>query len=335
MAAAIVMVVAIVISAGDDSADVEATGPSDGLEAPGPTQPADEFEVEFFDVDHVGEAIDDGEFGWVASPEGVMTKLDIETGTTLDEFTIPEFVGTGWLASGFDSVWFADPAEGQLHRFRTDTGGVDSISIPGALWVAAGDDAVWVTSVTEGALYRVDPDTNAVAARIDLSPSTNSFIVNTNDASMYVTSSKGGRGTLRRVDPTTNSVTAAVDVGRPDMGAGPQGVWIPNSNAGAVEHRDPQTLAVLAEVIIPVRDDSSADLGGLHEGGGFLWQKYLDTNSDGEVVTAIAQIDPTTDLVVASVHLRAGEDFAAINGGPSAVWFTINQTGQIGRILLD
>ena len=82
---------------------------------------------------------------WLARSDGVLTRLDAETGT-FNSFSAAGPVSA--LASGAGSLWTADRARSVVHRVDQADGAVEAtIPVGGhaAGLAVAADDSVWVT----------------------------------------------------------------------------------------------------------------------------------------------------------------------------------------------
>jgi YVTN family beta-propeller protein len=144
---------------------------------------------------------------WVAPSSGLLTRLDPETGRTLD--TRDPNNSPAGIAVGSGAVWTTDNQADNITRVDS-TGLIDSSAVGhGPSGVAAGRDAVWVADTGDDKVVRIDPSTGAVTATIPVGHLPSGIAMG--GGSVWVTDS--GDGTVDRIDPVANRVTQTIDVG--------------------------------------------------------------------------------------------------------------------------
>ena len=94
--------------------------------------------------------------------------LDLRSGAVSK--VVPLTENAAAVATGYGSLWLADPSGGSIARVDLDSGAVvDRVPVrgsPGALAVGAG--SVWAASVPGERVTRIDPDTGAVTQSVPL-----------------------------------------------------------------------------------------------------------------------------------------------------------------------
>jgi DNA-binding beta-propeller fold protein YncE len=200
---------------------------------------------------------------------------------------------------------------------------------------------------------RIDPATNAVAATAQMTPSTDQFqSLAGNRTGLWVTD--WDPSLLLRFDPRTLRSITSISTETPAKGVliTNAGVWVANTRGGSVQRFDPKTNALATT--IPVGPLGPSGPNWLAEGLGSIWvgipnnstvariseatstiQATIDvgppaspcgglgvgttavwiTSCDGS--NFVAQIDPATNRVVATIDLRGrGYTFAMIADRP-------------------
>jgi virginiamycin B lyase len=130
--------------------------------------------------------------------------------------------------------------------------------------------------------------------------------------------------TVVRIDPADGTVVREITVGAGPrfLAIGEGSVWAMNERDGTVSRIDPATDAVTATILVtpvPVQG------GDIAVGGGFVWARISDQ--------LVAQIDPTTDEVVARYGPPAGSGSVAADD--AAVWISAHDVNAVWRLPLD
>ena len=180
---------------------------------------------------------------WVGTSEGIVFRVDPESGTTDRSWTLrnagtrspfQEGPGAGWLAAGGGAIWASSLLTISRIDVRTSTLAVTPGSAYGAL--AYGVGSLWAIGVRS--IDRLDPATGARVARIAVTAGDLPFAA----SGSGVWLADNGEGVVVRVDPRLNTVSRTIDVaGRPSavtVGAG--AVWAAVDN-GTVVRIDPLT----------------------------------------------------------------------------------------------
>lgn len=151
---------------------------------------------------------------WMASGEGVITRVDLKTGRVAGRiFGVETGQSDGGIAKGEGSVWVAGPW-GSSPVTRIDPrGNRVEARIPlqkfRANGIAVGGGGVWVSDAGRDQVWRIDPALNSPVGStpVGLAPLGVAF----GAGSIWVANS--GDGTVSRIDPTTWRVVKTIDVG--------------------------------------------------------------------------------------------------------------------------
>jgi streptogramin lyase len=188
--------------------------------------------------------------------------------------------------------------------------------------LAGNETGLWVTDWTASKLFRLDPQTLKSIASIDTAGRSKGVLI-TRDA-VWVANTRGG--SVERIDPKTNTVSARIPLG-PIGPSGPNwlaeglgSLWVGVPNNSTVFRIDQATNKVQAAIKV---DPPASPCGGLAVGSTAVWITSCDGSS------FVAQIDPVTNAVVATIDLRGrGYTFAMIGDRP---WVS-STNGQIVRL---
>jgi virginiamycin B lyase len=225
------------------------------------------------------------------------------------------------------------------------------LSIPGSPdWVAIGSDAVWISNKAKDAISRIDPATNRVVATVGVGKAPCSGLA-VGFGSVWVPSC--GSRQLDRVDANSNQVVAQIKTTIADseggIAAGDQGVWLLADGNGTLLQVDPSHNEIIARVQVATGSFVPAI------GHGSVWV----TSTEGDLVTrvdlrghqaptqiavgpsprfiacsefavwtlnqgdgTVSRIDPTTNLVVATVEVGVPGQGGDIAVGEGSVWVT-------------
>jgi YVTN family beta-propeller protein len=222
------------------------------------------------------------------------------------------------VATGFGSLWLADPNAGTVARIDVDSETVaDRIPVggsPGAL--AVGGGSVWVASIPQGGLSRLDPATGTVTQRlrlgVDISalafgPTGGLWVADATDRSLI------------EIDPASGAVrrTLALQVEPTALAVGRKAIWVAGYDASSiaeVDLRSGQTVATIS-----VGNGPSA----VAVDGDSVWVvNTLDST--------VSRIDAGSGSVVATVAVGSGPTAIAVAGG--LVWVANLNSTSISRI---
>jgi virginiamycin B lyase len=233
---------------------------------------------------------------WVSGVGEGVGFYDAETGRLQGSVAVPQSPCAS-MDSGFGAVWTATCEKPGVARIDPETGEfTDWVAVDGPAEgessVGAGEGGIW--AIADGhdcsgcVLVRIDPETVEIADTYDVPEG--GTAVRAGLGGIWIAYFSEGR--VAHVDPETGEVAAEIDVGSGphflDVGEG--GVWVMNQSDGSVSHVDPTSDMVVAT--IPV--DAEGIFGGdVIVGEGFIW---LRASSE-----LVAQIDPSTDRVVARI----------------------------------
>jgi YVTN family beta-propeller protein len=201
------------------------------------------------------------------------------------------------MDSGFGAVWTATCGDRGVARIDPATGTATkwvAVDVPadGESSIGAGEGGIWVISDGDDCsgcvLVRIDPASVKITHTYDVPEGATA--VRAGLGGIWVTYASEDR--VVRVDAATGEIVSEIDVGPGprflDVGEG--GVWVMNQSEGSVSHIDPTSNEVIATIAV----DEGAIFGGdVTVGAGFVW---LRASSE-----LVAQIDPSTDRVVARI----------------------------------
>jgi YVTN family beta-propeller protein len=153
-------------------------------------------------------------FLWVASGEGVITRIDLRTSRVAGRiFGVETGQSAGGIAQGEGSIWVAGPW-GSSPVARIDPRGNRVLArIPlqkfRASGIAVGGKGVWVSDAGRDQVWRIDPALNSPvgSTKVGLAPVGVAF----GAGSIWVANS--GDGTVSRIDPVSWRVVKTIDVG--------------------------------------------------------------------------------------------------------------------------
>jgi ABC-type transport system substrate-binding protein/DNA-binding SARP family transcriptional activator len=159
---------------------------------------------------------------WVAPLNGLVTRLDANTGSVQGRPVDPNASPSG-IAIGEGAVWLTDTDAGNV--IRVDQSGLPT-PIPvgnGPTAIAAGEGGVWVVDSLNETVVRVDPDTGAVAGTIHVGHAPAGVAVG--GGSVWVANS--GDGTVTRINPITDKPETITVGGSPQALTVARGrVWV-------------------------------------------------------------------------------------------------------------
>ena len=222
------------------------------------------------------------------------------------------------LASGFGSLWVADPNGGQILRINRRNGSVtDRIAVPGQpSSLAVGASAVWVASAVGGFVTRIDPATDR-PTRVRRLGGANSSALLFVDHALWVADQADH--SLVEMDPRTGSIlhTITLDLAPTGLTAGRGQIWAAGYTAGAVDQVDLVSHQVVAR--LPVGQGPSAIVAG----GGSIW---VANGLDG----TLTRIDSTTGQVVSQAPVVSGPSALAVTG--NSVWVASEYSGEVVQV---
>jgi hypothetical protein len=131
---------------------------------------------------------------WVACAEGLVVRIDLETGDTTK-------ILTGWGAHTFavtkDAVWVTNYQIGTISRIDSQTNEVTSIEDAGSgVGITAGDGYIWAAAPR--GIAKIDPETRSIVGMVDLGFGQYYELVW--DAGVIWASTRGSK--ILKVDPT-------------------------------------------------------------------------------------------------------------------------------------
>ena len=183
---------------------------------------------------------------WVGTTEGLVLRVDPESGSTDRSFTLPKAgerspftfdPGAGWLASGGGAIWATSLAT--VTRIDVDSSRLRSTPGMGYGSLAYGFGSLW--AIAFGSLDRLDAGSGRRTARITITVGDRPFAAGA--GGVWLVDDEAG--VVVRVDPRRNTVARTIDVaGHPyavDVGAG--AVWSAVAE-GALARIDPLTNEV-------------------------------------------------------------------------------------------
>ena len=145
---------------------------------------------------------------WVATPDGVVLKIDPETSRPTASVGVGNFPSA--IAAGADSIWVTNRADGTVTRIDARTLTPQTIPVghgPSALSV--NDSGAWIANSGDNTVVRVDIATNAVAETADVGDGPSA--VHATDDAVWV--ANGSDGTVMRLDPESGDVEKTIEVG--------------------------------------------------------------------------------------------------------------------------
>ena len=219
----------------------------------------------------------------------------------------------GAMAVAFGSLWVADCKERTLNRIDLKTAQKTAViatgiaNPKGELNVVAGAGSIWVATDDAGLIARIDPATNAIAATIQVDPST--YYLAFGLGSLWAVSAV--HQSLQKIDPRTNQVVTRTALGREPgfLVAGEGAVWVQEQGDGTLARIDPETGTVSGRVKV----DETLKYGDIDAGGGKIW---LRTTAGQTFVV----IDPGTLAIKARVGAATGS--GALRYTPKRIWTT-------------
>ncbi len=219
----------------------------------------------------------------------------------------------GAMAVAFGSLWVADCKERTLNRIDLKTAQKTAVIATGVanpkgeLNVVAGAGSIWVATDDAGLIARIDPATNAIAATIQVDPST--YYLAFGLGSLWAVSAV--HQSLQKIDPRTNQVVTRTALGREPgfLVAGEGAVWVQEQGDGTLARIDPETGTVSGRVKV----DETLKYGDIDAGGGKIW---LRTTAGQTFVV----IDPGTLAIKARVGAATGS--GALRYTPKRIWTT-------------
>jgi peptide/nickel transport system substrate-binding protein len=265
----------------------------------------------------------------------------------------------GAAATGFGSVWVAEPDRGIVVRLDAVDGRLaDTIPVgKSPTGVATGEGSVWVTNAAEGTVSRISPATNQVTETLEIGSGASGIAVGggfvwvadaVGDRLVRVDPSSGERAIaglaarpagvahtadavwvasvaasrVARVDPNTLDVTIEAPVGNGPAAVLPAfgSVWVANQLDGTVSRLDPETGRVRSTVAVGNGPNALAAAAG---------KVWVANELDGTVVS----LDPASDRIDRRIHV--GSSVGGLVGSADAVWASVgpSTTAHLGGTL--
>jgi len=247
-------------------------------------------------------------------------------------------LGVGHLDEGGSSnslIWIHDGSNGKLTRFDpTSNPPAVVTTIPvgrGPGQVAVGPTTVWVANHSDGTIMRVDQHSDLVVATITLAPDQIGPLDISSDAVWAVNTEKN---LVYRIDQQTNRVVATISTpaspSSVSFGAG--SVWVCNRGGGqmGLTRIDPQTNRVLAQ--IDVGSGQGYQCSTAVATSGAIWAMIYNTHTNRTDV--LERIDPTTNQVVATIHLQGNASSYQFAVDTWGVWMCVDKDTIFEGMLL-
>lgn len=231
--------------------------------------------------------------------------------------TVPLQASPADVATGFGSLWVAEPDAGLIARVDLKHHRVvATIPVgrkPSGIVAAAGQ--LWVEDTSDGTVSRIDPGTDTVAQTVAVGNDPSDVVLNA--GSVWV--ANHGDGTVMRIDPSTGRTQTLIRTGRGASGLAALGgtVWAANDESGTVTRIDARSGSVIRT--IHVGDAPSA----LAAAAAKVW--VLDP-----LDATLSRIDPRRDVVDATVALGGAPTAMTLLG--SSVWVADRQHGTLLRV---
>ena len=237
----------------------------------------------------------------------------IDTGSGTITLATPLGARPGAAASGFGSLWVAEPDRGVVVRLDGTTGQVtDTIPVgESPAGVAVGEGSVWVTNAGEGTVSRILPETNEVTETLEVGSGPSGIAIG--DRSLWVADSAAS--VLVRFDVASEKKTTVPLASHPTgVAYTPEGVWVSSSGASTVSRIDPRSLQVTTRA--QVGNGPTAVLSAF----GSIW---VANNLDGTV----SKVDPQTGDIRAGVPV--GESPNALAAVGRSIWVANEFAGTL------
>ncbi len=223
---------------------------------------------------------------------------------------------SGASATGFGSLWVAQPDRGVIVRLDLADGSVTDQSIrvgsaPSGIAVDA--NAVWVANAGDGTVSRVDPESNETSDTIPVGTSPSAIAVG--DGSLWVGDSIAA--TLFRVDPTSREIEPIELDGQP---AGvvytPDSVWV-SMAPNLIARIDPSTRRVTF----------TTSIGSGPVGVTVAFESVWVANQLDDTVT---RLEPSTGRQIATIPVGSGP--VALAAAGDRLWVANEFEGTVEAI---
>lgn len=233
--------------------------------------------------------------------------------------TVSPTVSPAAVATGYGSLWLADPSAGAVERIDLDSRTVaDRIPVggsPGA--IAVGGRSVWVASIPQGGLSRLDPETGTVTQRLRLGVDVSALAFGGSDRGLWVADVTDRA--LIEIDPESGGVRRTLDlqVEPTALAVDKAAIWVASYNSNSIAEVDAASGETIAT--IPVGNGPSA----IAIEGDSVWVvNALDST--------VSRIKASTESVVATVPVGSGPAGIAVARG--SVWVANLNSSSVSRI---
>ena len=222
------------------------------------------------------------------------------------------------LATGFGSLWAADPNGEQVLRIDQHTGAVtDRIAVggqPSALGVGRG--AVWVASAVGGLISRIDPSTDTRAATFHLGGANPAAIVFA-AGSLWVADATDR--SLVQIDPDTGSQLSTIALGLAPtaLAAGGGEIWAAGYDSGMLDEVDLASRTVVDE--LPAGQGPAA----VALDAGSVW---VASSLDGTLTRINASTGATQDAI------PTGSGPTALTSADGSLWVANEYSGTVTQV---
>jgi DNA-binding beta-propeller fold protein YncE len=295
--------------------------------APGPAGERQPTVTETFDISFPAAMVANDDNVWVASQDGLMSRIDASTNEVIEGSAALSEPGVKDMALGPDGIWVASwegdigpggEAQSELHLMdpKTMKGAFPVPEFNGdvALYAVAvaGDGSTWAVDAARGRVFKIDfgaPDLYGIEE-----VTTGRFPVDVVTAAGGAWVSNSKSGTITEIDARAGQAVGEFPVECPgDLVVAFGSLWVTNYCENQIRLIDLSGPRVVAN--IPTGKGPHA----LVEAGGYIW--VLNTLDE-----TVVRVDPSTNRVIGD-PIQVGARPEAIVAGGGAVWVA-NQGGE-------
>lgn len=244
--------------------------------------------------------------------------LDLRSGAVSK--VVPLTENAAAVATGYGSLWLADPSGGSIARVDLDSGAVvDRVPVrgsPGSL--AVGGGAVWSASVPEGSVTRIDPPTGTVTQTLRLGVDVSALAFGAGDDGALWVADATDRS-LIEIDPASGAVrrTFALQVEPTALAIVTGTIWVAAYDANAVAEVDLRSGQTVATITVGNGPSAVAIDGNA------VWVvNALDST--------VSRIDARSGSVVATIPVGSSPAAIAVAGG--SLWVANLNSASVSRI---
>jgi YVTN family beta-propeller protein len=250
------------------------------------------------------------------SGKSALVGLDVRAGAVAATVALPGSPAA--IATGYGSIWLADPNAGTVARIGVDSETVaDRVPVDGSpSALAVGGGSVWVASIPQGGLSRLDPATGTVTQRLRLGVDISALAVG-QDGGLWVADATDR--SLVQVDPVSGAARRTVDlqVIPTALAVGRTAIWVAGYDTNSIAEVDARSGQTVATISVG-NGPSAVALDG-----DSVWVvNTLDST--------VSRIDARTGSVVATVPVGSGPTAVSVAGG--FVWVANLNSSSLSRI---